>query len=121
MAGRGKDATLILQHLNGDIIDRYQQNHALQTRDSIPRRLHRVGLRNIDRISKGSLKRMARRGGVKRMSDSCIPVIRNKLKEYLQAVLKDAVILVDHAKRKTVTVEDVVRAVRRQGKTLYGF
>ncbi len=36
-------------------------------------------------------------------------------------VIRDAVTYCDHARRKTVTALDVVYALKRQGRTLYGF
>ncbi|ODM89509.1 Histone H4 [Orchesella cincta] len=36
-------------------------------------------------------------------------------------VVEDAVTYTEHAKRKTVTAMDVVYALKRQGRTLYGF
>ena len=36
-------------------------------------------------------------------------------------VIRDAVTYTEHARRKTVTAMDVVYALKRQGKTLYGF
>ena len=38
-----------------------------------------------------------------------------------RAVIRDAVTYTEHAKRKTVTAMDVVYALKRQGRTLYGF
>ncbi|KAI3698148.1 hypothetical protein L6452_31260 [Arctium lappa] len=56
---------------------------------------HRKVLRdNIQGITKPAIRRLARRGGVKRIK---------------------------HARRKTVTAMDVVYALKRQGRTLYGF
>jgi len=39
----------------------------------------------------------------------------------LQGVIRDAVTYTEHARRKTVTAFDVVYALKRQGRTLYGF
>ena len=46
---------------------------------------------------------------------------RNVLKQFLEGVIRDAVTYTEHAKRKTVTSLDVVYALKRQGRTLYGF
>lgn len=46
---------------------------------------------------------------------------RGVLKVFLEGVIKDSVTYTEHAKRKTVTSLDVVYALKRQGKTLYGF
>ena len=43
------------------------------------------------------------------------------LKVFLEAVIRDSVTYTEHAKRKTVTAMDVVYALKRQGRTLYGF
>jgi histone H4 len=43
------------------------------------------------------------------------------LKVFLEIVVQDAVTYTEYAKRKTVTAMDVVYALKRQGKTLYGF
>uniref|UniRef100_A0A9J7YVI1 Histone H4 n=1 Tax=Cyprinus carpio carpio TaxID=630221 RepID=A0A9J7YVI1_CYPCA len=40
---------------------------------------------------------------------------------FSQNVIRDAVTYTEHAKRKTVTAMDVVYALKRQGRTLYGF
>ena len=37
------------------------------------------------------------------------------------ATVKDAVTYTEHSRRKTVTALDVVYALKRQGKTIYGF
>jgi Centromere kinetochore component CENP-T histone fold len=46
---------------------------------------------------------------------------RGVLKTFLEGVIRDAVTYTEHAKRKTVTSLDVVYALKRQGRTLYGF
>merc|ERR1712166_1555451 len=40
---------------------------------------------------------------------------------FLENVVRDSVTYTEHAKRKTVTALDVVYALKRQGRTLYGF
>ncbi|PWA34999.1 histone H4 [Artemisia annua] len=40
---------------------------------------------------------------------------------FLENVIRDAVTYTEHARRKTVTAMDVVYALKRQGRTLYGF
>ncbi len=131
---------------------------------------HRKILRdNIQGITKPAIRRLARRGGVKRISAStfslpfllflpspflslsfsyissrlaCLVLAsvlasvtnnrpsrftviyeetRGVLKTFLEGVIRDAVTYTEHAKRKTVTSLDVVYALKRQGRTLYGF
>uniref|UniRef100_M8BLC1 CENP-T/Histone H4 histone fold domain-containing protein n=1 Tax=Aegilops tauschii TaxID=37682 RepID=M8BLC1_AEGTA len=54
------------------------------------------------------------RGDTRRAQD-CV------LKIFLENVIRDAVTYTEHARRKTVTAMDVVYALKRQGRTLYGF
>ena len=83
---------------------------------------HRKVLRdNIQGITKPAIRRLARRGGVKRISGMIYEEVRGVLKLFLENVIRDAVTYCEHAKRKTVTAMDVVYALKRQGRTLYGF
>ncbi|XP_068113596.1 histone H4-like [Hyperolius riggenbachi] len=83
---------------------------------------HRKVLRdNIQGITKPAIRRLARRGGVKRTSGLNYKETRGVLKVFLENVIRDAVTYTEHAKRKTVTAMDVVYALKRQGRTLYGF
>merc|ERR1712014_246869 len=45
---------------------------------------------------------------------------RAVLRSFLENVIRDSVVYTEHAKRKTVTALDVVYALKRQGRTLYG-
>ena len=72
-------------------------------------------------ITKPAIRRMARRGGVKRISGMIYEETRGVLKVFLENVIRDAVTYADHARRKTVTALDVIYALKRQGRTLYGF
>ena len=129
---------------------------------------HRKVLRdNIQGITKPAIRRLARRGGVKRISGLIYEETRGVLKVFgcyvlrramlaswnlqcwlvcqywltpkrlqrspslirvvfvsqvfLENVIRDAVTYTEHARRKTVTAFDVVYALKRQGRTLYGF
>ena len=72
-------------------------------------------------ITKPAIRRLARRGGVKRMSSAIYDEIRDCLKEYMYKIIQDAVVYTEHAKRKTVTSLDIVYALKRNGRSLYGF
>jgi histone H4 len=72
-------------------------------------------------ITKPAIRRLARRGGVKRISNMVYDETRNVLRTFLENVVRDSVTYTEHAKRKTVTALDVVYALKRQGRTLYGF
>lgn len=83
---------------------------------------HRKILRdNIQGMTKPALRRLARRGGVKRISGTVYEETRSVLKVFLENVIRDAVIYTDHSRRRTVVDMDVVTALKRQGRTLYGF
>ncbi|KAF2974834.1 hypothetical protein EK904_001702 [Melospiza melodia maxima] len=76
---------------------------------------HRKVLRdNIQGITKPAIRRLARRGGVKRISGLIYEETRGVLKVFLENVIRDAVTYTEHAKRKTVTAMDVVYALKRQ-------
>ena len=85
----------------------------------------RVGKRVVKEtilgITKPAIRRLARRGGVKRISSAIYDETRGVLRNFLESVIRDSVTYTEHAKRKTVTALDVVYALKRQGRTLYGF
>ena len=85
------------------------------------KRLNKTLKENILGITKPAIRRLARRGGVKRISSLIYDETRNVLKSFLENIVRDAVTYTEHAKRKTVTALDVVYALKRQGKTIYGF
>ena len=82
---------------------------------------HRKVLRdNIQGITKPALRRLARRGGVKRISGLIPEEMRSVLKVFLENVIRDSVTMTEHARRKTVSVSDVVYTLKRQGRPLWG-
>jgi histone H4 len=78
---------------------------------------------NIQGVTKPAIRRLARRGGVKRISGLLYQETRGCLVSKLEKVLNDAVTYTVHvhARRKTVTTTDMLFALKRQGMTLYGF
>lgn len=76
---------------------------------------------SIEGITKPAIRRLARRGGVKRISSFVYDDTRQVLKGFLEGIVRDAVTYTEHARRKTVTAMDVVHSLKRQGKTIYGF
>lgn len=75
----------------------------------------------IQGVTKPAIRRLARRGGVKRISGQIYDETRNVLKTFLQNAIRDATTYTDYGRRKTVTCMDVIYALKRQGRTLYGF
>ncbi|RIB30345.1 histone-fold-containing protein [Gigaspora rosea] len=83
---------------------------------------HRKILReNIKGITKPDLRRLARRGGVKRISAGVYEEARNALKIFLHEVLRDVVSYVEYKNKKTISVMEVLLALKKRGRTLYGF
>ena len=72
-------------------------------------------------ITKPAIRRLARRGGVKRISALIYDETRSVIRSFLENVIRDAIVYSDHARRKTVTAMDVVYSLKRQGRCLYGF
>ena len=64
-------------------------------------------------VTKPAIRRLARRGGVKRISALIYEESRIVLKTFLEHVIKDSVTYCEHAKRKTVTALDVIYALKR--------
>jgi histone H4 len=72
---------------------------------------HRKVLRdNIQGITKTAIRRLARRGGVKHISGLIYEETRGLLKIFLKNIICDV-----------GAAMDVVYALKRQGRTLYGF
>ena len=105
MSGKGKGKFRKMGGKVGNV--RFEQQRKL--RDSI------LG------VTKPAIRRLARRGGVKRISGYIYDESRFVLREFLCNVIRDSVVYTEHAKRKTVTSLDVVYALKRKGRTLYGF
>ena len=81
---------------------------------------HRTIFRD-NKISKAAVRRLARRGGVKRISGLVYDETNEMLKVFLKSIIGDAVTYAEHSRRKTLTHMDVIYALKRQGRTLYGF
>lgn len=82
---------------------------------------HRRQQQATDKISKPSLRRLARRGGVKRLGAAVYPEMCSVAKLYLEEVLRLSVTYANHAKRKTVICADVLYALKRLGIRFIGY
>merc|ERR1712232_1371677 len=58
-------------------------------------------------ITKPAIRRLARRGGVKRISSYIYEETRSVLRGFLENVIRDSVTYTEHARRKTVTALDL--------------
>ncbi|CAI0403469.1 unnamed protein product, partial [Linum tenue] len=69
---------------------------------------------SVEVITKPGIRRLARRGGVKRIRGLIYEESRGVLKIFLENVIRDAVTYTEHTRRKTVT------AMERDGKLRRG-
>jgi len=77
---------------------------------------------NVFGITAPAIRRLARRGGVKRISNLSYEEVRGVLKDFLKKVIGTTVIYTENAHRKTVIPSDVVHAlVKEFNMTLYGY
>ncbi|XVF66963.1 hypothetical protein PTKIN_Ptkin10aG0082100 [Pterospermum kingtungense] len=79
----------------------------------------KVLLDNIQGITKLIIRRLVRRGGVKRINGLTYEETRSIFKIFMENVIRDAVTYMEHARRKTITAMKVVYI--RHGRTFYGF
>nr|CAH04403.1 histone H4 [Euplotes vannus] len=75
----------------------------------------------VSGISDGAMKRLARRGGIKRISADVYEELRKIYIVFLEKLVEDSYSYADCAKRKTIIPLDVVYALKRQGRNLYGY
>ncbi|XP_059827466.1 histone H4-like [Hypanus sabinus] len=85
------------------------------------KRLRKAFRDNIQAITKPAIRRLARRGCVKRISGMIYEDTRGVLKIFLGKVIRDAVTYTEHAKRNNATAMNEVYALKRQGRSLYYF
>lgn len=83
------------------------------------RRRQRVYRDTIQGITKPAIRRLARRGGVKRINGLIYEEIRGVIKARLNDIIRDAWTYCDHSRRKTVSAMDVVQSLKRNGNKLY--
>ena len=70
-------------------------------------------------ISKGGIRRLARRAGVKRIGAPVYDEVRSVLSEFVKNTMHDTVAVLELSKKKTVSAADVMYALKKAGKTLY--
>ncbi|CAE7200480.1 hypothetical protein CFE70_008068 [Pyrenophora teres f. teres 0-1] len=76
---------------------------------------------NIYGVTKGDIRRLARRGGVKRISATIYDDVRDALRQRLRLILQRVCAVIDSSGRKTVSVSDIVFTLRGLGNPIYGF
>ena len=76
---------------------------------------------NVRGITKGSVRRLARRAGIKRISGLLYDEVRGVLKSFVEKVVADSVSYTEYARKRTVTCGAVVAALKKRGRMLYGY
>ncbi len=77
--------------------------------------------REVYQVSRGNLRRLAKRGGVIRISSNSFNSAREFADAMLVRVTRDSIVYAEAAKRRTVTAMDVIYALKKNGKTIYGY
>ena len=85
------------------------------------KRVKKAVASNATAITSGSIKRLARRGGVKRISKPIYDEVRTVIRSFVDGVVRDATAYTEHRGAKTVATNDIVAALRRRGRAVYGF
>lgn len=71
-------------------------------------------------VTKGDVRRLARRAGVQRMAGTMYEEARLAMAGFLRVVLHDAAVFAEFARRKTIIPSDLLLSLRRQGRIFYG-
>ncbi len=61
----------------------------------------------MEKISKPSINRLARRAGVKSISEDCYETVRNLIGMELTNIIKNIIVINNHNQTKTIMVKDV--------------
>ncbi|KAI8102466.1 hypothetical protein M9435_006067 [Picochlorum sp. BPE23] len=96
------------------------QGNGVSRRGSARHR-HRHAIQKTGAIGKPAIRRLARRAGVKRISQGIYEEAPEALKRWLRTMVHDATVYADHAKRFTITTNDILLALKKNGVTLYGY
>jgi histone H4 len=78
---------------------------------------HQKVLRDNIQGTKSAIRRLARRGGVKRISGLIYDETHGVLKIFLENVIQDAITYTEHARRKTVTTSRTRSSARAAPST----
>lgn len=71
--------------------------------------------KGIDALGKPAIRRLARRAGVKRIHNGIYEEAPQALRGWLSKMVHDACMYAEHGKRFTITVNDVLLALKRNG------
>jgi len=72
-------------------------------------------------VTNGAVRRLARRGGVKRISLATHQHVKTYIDDFLERVVRDSLTFAEHSRRVTISAMDVVYALKKNGRVLYGY
>ena len=72
----------------------------------------------MEHITKPSITRLARRAGVKSMSEDCYPVIHEAIGNSIEEIMRVALVVYGARSTKTLMVDDVYDALRLKGHNI---
>ncbi len=71
-------------------------------------------------ITDPAIKRLAKRGGIKRVSNQFCPEIRKLTNAFLSMLLQKSATYMESRRHKTMMAYDVIHALRLMGRPVYG-
>jgi len=69
----------------------------------------------MELLTKPSINRMARKAGIKTLSEDCYDLIKQQLNHIIDETVVTSLILADEQKTKTIMNEDLYKAIRLNG------
>lgn len=69
-------------------------------------------------LTNPSITRLARRAGIKSISSDCFDVIRYLIKDKLEEVIKNSLIINNERKTKTLMCEDIYESIILSGENI---
>ena len=81
-------------------------------------RRRRILRDNIQGLTKPAFQRIARQAGVKRMSGLVYDELRGITKVHMENVIRASMTYMEHDRRKTLGLNDVLRGIEDQGDKL---
>lgn len=68
-----------------------------------------------------ALRRVARCGGAKRLAHITYDEVRGYVHDFVKKLVTDSITFTEHRRSSTVVAMDVIHALKRQGRQLYGY
>jgi histone H4 len=83
----------------------------------------RMGVKEIKEgnVTNGAIRRLARRGGVKRIAMASHNNIREYIDDFMLRIVRDCLTYTEHRKARTITAMDVVYSLKKNGRVIYGY